>query len=374
MLNQNISLPPHWVVGEQKIFNQIRAWQEINRTKKDFRFYFYEKEYDQFDWSIEPKQSWDELVRLRCIQLRQKYKNLKLFYSAGRDSHHVLRSFAKNNIPIDELIIVDYRYNRMRTKDYQKYMLPLAAEYKKINPKVKITTIVTDQQMFDMYYTDGWFENAGVNLQLGYFQPTQFTFMANKAAKVTDSNTAFILGVDKPKLIIEDGNIYTAVLDKILEVHIDSTQSLEYFYYAPELPELHIKQCHMLVNHLEENHPGFDSDFIHEFLDNSKSPYYDEMCRAIGRGPAWNVNLPLQNGKDKYNGSHEVFKIMLEEGLKENWASYFHYQDMVLHLSQTMPYAFHDNDPKNGGTIGIWGKKYFLRKIKGVKNEVSENV
>lgn len=365
-----ISLPPHWIVGNERIYNQLIAWQRINETKQEFRFYFYEKEYDQFDWSSSPAQSWEDLLQARCIQLRQKYKNLKLFYSGGRDSHHVLRSFIKNNIPVDELVLMNYQTNPVREQEY-KQILSMAIKYKDINPSVKITTIVIDKKVFDLYYRSGWIENPGITLQNGYFQPTQFSFITNQLAKVDNSSTAFILGVDKPKIIIEGDNIYTAIIDKLVELHLDTTNTIEYFYYAPDLPELHIKQCHMLLDYLEQHYPNYDTQFLGEFLDNSHSQYYDEMCHAIGRGSAWDLTLPLQNGKNKYNGAHVTFSHVLARAKDEKWKSVFYYEEMLNYFSRNLSHAFNNNDPRQG-TVGIWGKKYFLRKFKSLDTSKGE--
>ena len=84
---------PHWIVDGQRTSSQIDAWRAAYKLKTKPHFYFYEEAYDTLDWTKEPTETWDQLCYDRCIQLRQRYNKLSLFYSAGRDSHHVLRCF-----------------------------------------------------------------------------------------------------------------------------------------------------------------------------------------------------------------------------------------------------------------------------------------
>ena len=358
-----ISFAPHWVVGEKRFYNQLEAWAEIIKSKQAYRFYFYENEYDNHDWTKEPADNWDTLVHARCLQLRQRYKVLALFYSAGRDSNHILRSFVKHKIPIDELILLDRDTNPVRSDEYHNFVLPMARQYQKINPSVKITTIKVSKKSYENFYSDDWIEKQNT-LQLGIFQPTNYEWVIRKYASTSVSNIGFIFGNDKPKLLYKDGMIYTAVLDKTLELFLNSRlDNLEYFYYAPDLPELHIKQCHMLVNYLEKHYPNTDQKFISEFVDNAHSDYYDELCMAIGRGPADNVTNPCQNGKNKYLGGHPVFSYVNNRSKEEKWASYHYFEESMAWFRDKYPSAFHTDNPKESGTIGIWGKQYFIRKF-----------
>lgn len=366
----NITYTPHWIVGEERIYNQLEAWQKIISSKKAFRFYFHETEYDQHNWTVEPGDPWDNLVKARCLQLRQRYNTLKLFYSAGRDSDHILQSFIKHNIPVDELVLIHWPRNPLRNFEYHNYILPRAQQYLKINPTAKITTITIGQKEYEEYYNNSWIEGKGASMCLGYFLPTQWGWIANKLSEV-NSGTGFIVGADKPKLLIDGDNVYTAVLDKTLEVYLESHHLIECFYYAPDLPELYIKQCHILVNYLEKHYPDTDQKFISEFLDNSKSPYYDEMCIAVGRGKGFNVSLGIQNGKNKYDGSHAVFQTLKDIATQEKWQSINHYNDTIEYYRKSIPDAFHSANIVKGGTIGIWGKKYFIKKFDRTKEITS---
>lgn len=362
-----ISLTPHWVVGNERIYNQLVAWQRIIETKSDFRFYYYETEYDRVKWDVEPTETWDELVHTRCVQLRERYQDLKLLYSAGRDSHHILRSFIKYNIPVDELILVHFTVNPIRHWEHVNVVLPMAEKYRVYNPKVRITTIDVTEKDFDTFYTDQFSVDVDTTSLLGTYLPSRYPWILNRMADLTNSKAGFVVGLDKPSLFFEDGNAYARVIDKTFEFFHGKDQILDHFYFAPDLPELYVKQCHMLLNYLNKNYPDADDFFINEFTRNTYSQYYDELCLAVGRGPAFDLSLPLQNGKNKFrSGKEAVYQKLEREAKEKNWKSLGRFNDSNDYWSKKMPEAFKEGDAKLG-TIGIWGKKYFLRKF-SIKN------
>jgi hypothetical protein len=97
---------PHWQVNGEKFNSQFLAWRTASEKNTKPSFYFYDEEYDKLNWTQEPNESWDDICYERCFVLRERYKKLTLMYSAGRDSHHLLRCFIKFKIPLDELILI----------------------------------------------------------------------------------------------------------------------------------------------------------------------------------------------------------------------------------------------------------------------------
>jgi hypothetical protein len=109
---------PHWVVNGVKTSSQIDAWRTAVQANTVPSFYFYEEEYDKLDWTQEPTATWDQLCLDRCMQLRTTYKKLSLFYSAGRDSHHVLRCFYHFNIPLDEIVLLNLKTSPIHCPEF----------------------------------------------------------------------------------------------------------------------------------------------------------------------------------------------------------------------------------------------------------------
>ena len=344
---------PHWVVGGKHIYNQLETWEEIVKSKREFRFYFHDHVYDRYDWSVEPNQSYDELAHLRCLQLRQKYRKLSLWYSGGRDSHHVLRSFAQNNIPIDELLLLHWKMNPMRTAEYYSWQLPLAKKYKEINPNVKITTVDVDSKVYAKYYGSKKPESKFFASDDGLYQPSDFEWHTVNLCNIRDSSTGVIVALEKPYLYLSDGKIYHRFIDKTIELYRGSISEFEMFHYAPEMPEFYIKQCHILANYIKQHYPNKNQDFFDDFIEKPFGQYYSEFCTACGRGPAIDENEPCNNGKNKYNGSHRLFDKIIDVAKKDNFNSYKIWQDSVNYWTTNMPEAFGKKNYREGGTTGI---------------------
>lgn len=333
---------PHWIVGQERYTNQFETWQAIKKTDLPARFCLYEEAFDLLDWTQEPTETWDELLRVRCIQLRQKYKNLKLLYSGGRDSHCILRTFIKNQIPIDELLIVNYSRNPVRSAEYTNWVRPMAHSYLQHNLHAKITTLTIGVEDYQKWYNETWSESSSATTMYGLFQPSDYTWMIEQQCRIDHSSTGIMCGLEKPDLVIQDNKLFVTNRDGAFLHYFHNVGIMDFFYISPDLPELHLKQAWLLINHLKKNYPDADNNFLTKFQ-NAHSGYYDELANAVGRGPAVNINAPEQNGLAKYNGSHPAFqalkKIIISElpnvwnQYQENIDWFFQTQDNSINLA-----------------------------------------
>ena len=249
---------PHWVVGENRYYNQFETWQAVTRTSQTAKFCLYDDEFNSVDWTQDPAESWDELLRIRCLQLRHKYKNLALLYSGGRDSHCILRTFIKNKIPLDEIIMADYVQNPVRTQEYKTWIRPLAEKYKQHNPQVKITTITVDVDDYKKFYGETWSERPTATLINGLFQPSDYTWLIDQKCKITNSNTGIVCGLEKPELLLKDNKVYSITTDRPFMHFFHNQNLMEFFYISPDLPDLHVKQSWLSLNYLASHYPTAD--------------------------------------------------------------------------------------------------------------------
>lgn len=390
---------PHWIIDGQRTSSQIDAWRYAHKlgTKPDF--YFYDDEYSKLDWTKEPTESWDQMCYNRCLQLRQTYKKLSLFYSAGRDSHHVIRCFYHFNIPLDEIVLLNLQTNQVRQDELIRYIYPHVQEFLRKFPDTKVTTVDVGPKNFDDYFVDDWLEKPATALTHGYFQPTNFSWYVKQILHADEPSHGVILGVDKPRIVLEDGKYYSTIIDKTLETFVTDIPNIEFFYYAPTMPEMHLKQSWMTLNHIERTYgttllytptqidplvnsklgatptsfaitskserklsSKINSEFLKEYCGNSHSEYYDDFCIACGRGAAWNVNLGIQNGKSKYKneGRDPVFQKLLQKATEENWNSAMNFADAFNYLKTSYGGIFNNNDPYQG-TLGVYSKKYYMK-------------
>jgi len=275
---------------------------------------------------------------------------------------------------------------------------PQVQEFLKAYPNTKIKTIDISPDVYDAYFKDDWLEKPASALVHGYFSPSNFSFYANRIMHADEPSHGLIVGVDKPRLLLEDGKYYSTVVDKTMEVFISAVPNLELFYYAPDMPKIHVKQAWMLLNHIERNYGKLiytpeqidpllntmlgssptsftitetndqkntntiTSEFLRDYCGNSHSKYYDDFCIACGRGAAWNVNLSIQNGKSKYkhNGREPALQKGLRDALDDKWKSAHNFVDAMDHLKKDFSHIFNNSDPYCG-TIGIYSKKYYMK-------------
>ena len=392
---------PHWIVEGQRTSSQFDAWRAANKLGIMPQFYFYDTEYDALDWTKEPEESWDEICYERCITLRQRYKKLSLFYSAGRDSHHILKCFYYFNIPLDEIVLLNLKTNHMRQDELIRLIYPHVHNFLRTYPNTKVTTVDVGPEEFDDYFKDDWLENPATALVHGYFQPTNFSFYVKQIMHADELNHGIILGVDKPRIILEEGKYYSTIIDKTMETFITDIPNIELFYYAPDMPKIHLKQSWMTLNHVEKVYGGSEyqieqidpilnskfrspsdtsfsitptsilkrpsmitDEFLKEYCGDSHSKYYDDFCISSGRGAAWNINLGIQNGTSKYknNGREAMFQRLINSGLENNWQSAQNFTEAMTYLKTSFPKIFNKEDPYQG-TLGVYSKKYYMKDV-----------
>jgi hypothetical protein len=335
---------PFWTVDGQVYYNQFSAWLAVGSGNVDqAEFHIYDQAYNSIDWSQEPTPSWDELVRQRCLQLRARHQHLCLLYSAGRDSHHILRSFANNAIPLDEIIIVDHTLSPLKHPEVNAWMLPLAQQYvKNHNPNCKISQIDVDRNSFDAFFTESWTENSVMAGMNGQFQPANYPWLVTHyLGHRMPSGAGIITGVDKPRLLLSDGWIQSVFYDTVFDWYSSPNMAFEYFYVTPDLPELYVKQCHMVINWWEQHMPNIDAETIQKFVSDPRSGHYDNYNLACGRGPAVDINFQGQNGMNKYpSGNHAVFQILHRTAKENNWSSYHYWKENYDWIKRSTPQAF----------------------------------
>ena len=352
---------PYWLVGDKKIYNQFEGTKAaLQPGGPDFRFVFLEEQYDKCNWSQEPAESWENLCMVQALKIRNKYKKIKLCFSAGRDSGHIWRVFEKNNIPIDELIIAYSPYHPLRKHEHDAYIYPQAIELCKKHPRMKLSVLEMGEAQYEMQFgnTD-WLE--GVDAQQGrmVFAPYHFNRVLTELdPDAGDPTVGYIIGLEKPRIQLINGNFVFRHLDVDVNHWVYNVPNLEWFYWAPEMPELFIKQCWMAVNHIEKYYPGADQKFLYEFQ-NTYSVYYDEFCKSIGRGTAmiWECGNGIQKTRDNY---HWSIQASIAHARDNKWKSYTNWQAMMKDLSNNWAHCFNDNDPMKG-SVGIWGKPYVIK-------------
>ena len=94
----------HWSVNGVAFDNKFQAIQAANGNTAKISFEGFSPEFfSNKYWKQEPKESYEELLKQRCLQLRDTYSYIRVMFSGGADSTTMLNVFLRNGIHIDEI-------------------------------------------------------------------------------------------------------------------------------------------------------------------------------------------------------------------------------------------------------------------------------
>jgi hypothetical protein len=289
-----------WIVDGKKYMNKVDAMlASIENNMSEISFYYYNKEFEAFDWTIEPKESWAELCRQRAQQLRDSNHYLRLWYSGGADSHTVLRAFLDNKIHLDEIVMVraspidDWEGAACRESNLRS--IPYINSIRHQMPNTKVSLVNLSGKAYEEFYkTDDWFART-----MGVYD------FADDPSVLLDSRVNLerygglrvpsgcveITGELKPKVIRHEGKYYFGIVDSSF-YYMHWANGRE-FFTTPEFPILHSKQCHELKHIVERWYPDGNAhaDIYHHL---TMDPYFEmewmHCCRDI-------LNLEVDYGK-----------------------------------------------------------------------------
>jgi hypothetical protein len=217
------------------------------------------------DTTMEPNVDIRLLYKFRAQQLREQYDYLRLEFSGGGDSTTVLMSFINNGIHLDEIVC-----RHPKTGDHgldpnakdtspenilsefefaAKPMLNYVATH---HPEIKITVHDFSENIIDYKGDESWIYKAKDYLHAEHtFKHDPLATKEQVALAESGKRIGIIYGIDKPKICIKDGRWYFYFMD-IMASHAQNVTGLydniatEYFYWQPDLPEIVIKQSHLI--------------------------------------------------------------------------------------------------------------------------------
>lgn len=203
-----------------------------------------------FDFTKEPYQDFNELVDIRCKQIRDKYSYIKLWFSGGSDSTTVLNGFLRNNIHIDEIIVyaqsLNNNYDNLGNYELTNFTFPYLKDLSKHLTKTKFTTYWVGYDYYIKELTDRWFEKKN-NIDI----------RAMFAPRMRGNNFCNIYGDFSPDIRKKGDKYYDSCFDTnnlLCYTH----KNIELFFSSSDLPELHAKQCHIIKNHLKNTNDSRD--------------------------------------------------------------------------------------------------------------------
>ena len=237
-----------YTVGHKKFYNKLEAIKENLNTGDPIRFI---TPYDDFDFSIEPESTLQKLISDHLTELRSTYKQIKLYYSGGSDSHFILESILSNKIYVDEIVCLK---SGIPGADYEieDYAEPFLKKHrdKLRNTKISIKTLSIDD--YRRYYKKGVTKEKIQSGAVGIHNYFRLFWPLDIFGKESKQDVLHITGAEKPeKNIIKHGeDYYMYLIDLDLEPHINNYQ----FYSSDN--SIQNKEAHrMLQNHRTKETP-----------------------------------------------------------------------------------------------------------------------
>lgn len=262
----------------------------INKNYEgELTFHYNDKVFSNVNWTVEPNLDISSLYKMRAQQLRDKYKHLIVSFSGGSDSYEVLWSFLNNDIFIDEIQIscFEQMLNKLDKKtavqdrefsyllEYEFAVKPMLKYVAEKSPNTKIT-VLDASNFLQSQIGSGKFLSLGdgsndkhvfpkLTTTVGPNHLWQYMYSVVNAKESKDKDSVCIIrGLEKPSLIMRDGQLYFSFSDQTMMTAaainkgiMPNAYTIEDFFWSPDLPLIPVKQCHMVKRRFETDRAFF---------------------------------------------------------------------------------------------------------------------
>lgn len=222
-----------WYEHQGKTFSNqwvVKQYEQDHNT-----FVPFVADYEQYrkallDKTIDLQHNYD----LDYLQLLRKTKSyIRLFYSGGSDSHHILSTAVQNKIFIDEVVVITRNlYNRESLQSCDQEVIDLAIPYLNTLDPTQVGKIVFENfdadYLRDFYQQPDWMFN-GSSGEIG-FRLHQLKGYESDQPNQADCQ---IIGSEKPSLICYKDRWYATSIDSELNTKA-CLQEPCLFYMMPE--------------------------------------------------------------------------------------------------------------------------------------------
>lgn len=357
----------YWKANDKYFDIKVNAILEAQSNSSDVSFHYNDDAWDRADWSIEPTQSLEELYLQRALDLRKKYKTLILRLSGGADSMNILRTFVDNNIKLDVIVLNgwcglagDLPTTHPGSAETIAITMPFLEKLRQQGTQFELLELDNSFLFTCIGDTPDWI----FHINAPRFRMVEIsaprTVYHTALQKYNSADTCVITGLDKPWVWCRQNKIWYFSIPDWISVLSDPDHSLiiqEPFYWTADLPELIIKQCHVIKNWAKANpdkhhaKPGQNAFYIHDkkwvvpilyskyysfdpgsalpYLDvpliNNHGPYCGIIDYGIERMPIFNthregVQLADQLIQQRFKMQDSIFKDGLQQVYsKQRW-------------------------------------------------------
>jgi hypothetical protein len=224
-------------------------------SSDDIQFHL-DKRYNsnRYDWLTEPSETWDELIRDKCLELRENYKYLRLWYSGGEDSHTILDAFIKHKIPLDEIAMFRISLEDFDTcpacVEINDYAAPFLNQNREdlMGAKIKVYDIGYDvfKNYYNVYNIREW-------NNLNFRVTNNFKWHELGLSGIHDIDGIInIWGIDKPYVNHDEMGFYWFVVDASWMDYMDKapdSRSVHTLFFINDL-KIHAKQVYLALEQI----------------------------------------------------------------------------------------------------------------------------
>lgn len=376
---EHINLHNHgcYECGGQLFHSKLQAilHDERYQPADGVRFKFNDEIYSQYNWSIEPTETLEQLYLRRAIELREKYDYLVLHFSGGNDSCQILETFVDNNIKIDEIFIrgsiassVKEKNNDPRNSYAEIFFqsVPLAEMVKAQHwPDLKIRVLDVIP-----YTLKAWADNPNWidSHEFNHFTPSvmwrmDYDELCPDYKQLTDAGLTIghITGIEKPGIAYENGKYIVRFLDKLIAHHMPKSRRdnqmplyIEPFFWSKSTAPLIIKQAHAIKNHIKKH----NLDPTQVFKPKKERTVESDVSEFISR-IIYKRRLPLlMENYAVLKPSQDIFQFdwfFFEDKQSQHYRNWKMGMD---HLQQTLPTKYLANGSVFDGLKGMYSQSY----------------
>jgi hypothetical protein len=268
--------------GNLKTYSKLESIEWQARTGYFPEWNFNKELFDRQNWHLEPSVDLWELYKARSRQIREKYDYCVILYSGGSDSGNLLKAWTQAGCRVDEIACF-INYDASRDRQDVVNAEPTNVVYPTIKTMLDSGMDFVFREIDMSQDTVDYVKEMNVD----YFYSANHSFSPNNIAKSRwrrripeyqnlinqGKSVCFIWGSEKPQLGIDNQGWYFQFLDIFdncvsPDVQRQSANGWndELFYWTPDMPEIVIKQAHVVKRFCDTCHDR-------QFYQNKKSPY-----------------------------------------------------------------------------------------------------
>lgn len=301
----------YYTVGDYKTYSKLEAI-ELQKSTGHFPEWNFNREVlDTVSWTKEPTIDLWELYKARARQIRNSFDYVVLFYSGGSDSYNMIDAWIAADCKIDEIATwcndsaSQSKEDLMNSEVYFVALSEVEQFKKRADFKFRLIDLSE--------YTKNVLEAEDLVYQYSsVFSPHRMA--ANRLRKfvkdyadliAAGKKICFVWGKDKPQLFYDGANHYVQFFDinddcvgTIAQEKYHQGWYDELFYWTPDLPEITVKQSHIVKRFLTTCHDlSFYQDSATPFGYNPTiNKYLDSKTFKKLIYPNWNINT-FSSGK-----------------------------------------------------------------------------